>query len=60
MTEQDKIYCSCYRIPYDKLIEIIKQNNCQDYKDVQKYCNAGRACGMCVPYINDYCKKENP
>ena len=52
------VYCSCYKVYYEKLISIIKENDCKNHKDVQKYCNAGRACGMCIPYIDTYCNSK--
>jgi NAD(P)H-nitrite reductase large subunit len=58
MDEKQNIHCYCYNVPYEKLISIIKENDCKNHKDVQKYCNAGRACGMCIPYIDTYCNSK--
>jgi NAD(P)H-nitrite reductase large subunit len=54
----EKVNCVCHRISYERLINIIEEHKCQNYKDVQNHCMAGRGCGMCVPYINAYCKSK--
>lgn len=52
-----EVGCICYRIPYVKLLRIIKEKHCKTIMDVQKYCDAGQGCGMCKKYITNYCKE---
>lgn len=55
----EEIGCICFRVPYNDLKEIIKTHNCKNASDVQKHCKAGRGCGMCISYIDSYCKANN-
>jgi bacterioferritin-associated ferredoxin len=50
--------CVCFQIPYDEIIEMIKEHNPNNVKDIQKICPLGKRCGMCVPYVNRYIKES--
>jgi NAD(P)H-nitrite reductase large subunit len=50
-----RVNCVCFSVHFFDLIKIIEEHDCKDYKDVQKHCKAGKKCGLCIPYINDYC-----
>jgi len=53
-----EVDCVCYGISYDEIMPMIKEHNPKDTTDIMKCCRAGRACGMCVPYINYYIKEK--
>jgi NAD(P)H-nitrite reductase large subunit len=57
-----KYDCVCFGVSKEKLKEIIDENSCKDIHEVHNFSLAGRSCGMCVPFIEDYIerKKNDP
>ena len=57
--KDEKVGCVCFRVSYDEIMRNIKEHNPKDATDIMKVCRAGRGCGMCIPYIDYYIRKES-
>jgi len=47
----DKIICTCFGVPENELLRVIRENNLDSVEEITNFTKAGGGCGMCVPEL---------
>ncbi len=43
--------CICKKIPFSTALGIARHHGCATVAELQRYCELGTGCGLCVPYM---------
>ena len=47
----DAITCTCFGVPENEILRVIRENNLNSVEEITNFTKAGGGCGMCVPEL---------